>query len=64
MVENAIERQTSALEKYGPHILWTHQMPANEDVKATMERIKAAEARRKRAVIELGERRRRRRERD
>jgi hypothetical protein len=64
MFENAAERATSAQNRYGPNIVWAHQMPLNEEGKAATERIRAAEARRKRMVIELGETRRRLRLRD
>jgi hypothetical protein len=64
MIENAIERGTLALKKYGPHIVWADQMPANDELQATMERIQTDGARLKRLVIELGETRRRMREQD
>jgi hypothetical protein len=61
MLENAIKRATSARDKYGPHIVWASQMPANKEDEELMERLLTAREMHKREIIALGERRRRKR---
>jgi hypothetical protein len=64
LLENAIERGTSAIEKYGPHIVWAHQAPSlAKELKVTNDKMHTAQERYKRAVIALGESRRRKRQR-